>query len=141
MKECTDVFAGIAIMVLTTKTFFWVSILANSLFFLAFIVPLIVTRYDEDSKVSCDEDYRYKALALCSWACITNLVALASLLLFTLFAKGGIPSVTGQLLYVANWVSMIFLFVVAQTLVFSEGARSCRNDSQLLSFTMQFDML
>ena len=95
MRECTDVFAGVAIMVLTTKTFFWASVLANSGFFIAFLIPLVVTKYDGGSTKTCDEDYRYEAMTLCLWACITNCVALVSLLLFTMFAKGGVASVTG----------------------------------------------
>ena len=95
MKECTDVFAGVGIMILTTKSFFWFSILANFGFFVAFLVPLLMKNYDDASMTVCDEDYRSRAETLSTWACITNLVALLSLVLFTLFAKGGVLSVTG----------------------------------------------
>ena len=45
----TNVFAGVGIMLITFKGFFWMSVLANKAFFIAFVVGLILLRNDVES--------------------------------------------------------------------------------------------
>ena len=50
----TNVFASVGVMLITVKCFFWLSILANTAFFLAFLVGLILFRND-DSQLTSSE--------------------------------------------------------------------------------------
>ena len=59
MREMSSVFAGVGCMALTGKSFYWITLLANTIFFFAFLAPLTFYRDSEQeklTKIACDQE-------------------------------------------------------------------------------------
>ena len=86
----------------------------NTGFFVALSITLLSgVDYEDGVKLICSDDSVDKTNNLAIWAAITNFIAVSSILCFLLGDKGGVISVTGQLFYLCNSLSMIILFVMA----------------------------
>ena len=141
MKEMKNVFAGVGLMVITGKSFYYLSLVTNSLFFFTFLFCLVIYSDDSEKVIACEESVRDQTKSLGIWAMVTSIVAITSLICFTQFQKGQTISVVGQLSYVANLISMLVLFVIAQTVVFSNSGVECEKASDLSSFRLTFHAL
>ena len=80
MREMSNVFGGVAVMVFTGKSYFWLSILTNALFSIAFTIGLAL---GSNAKGECSSDTTKQTQTVTIWALCTAIVALGSLLLFT----------------------------------------------------------
>ena len=83
MREMSNVFAGLAALVLTGKTFFWLCNIMNGFLFVALFVSLMPVEDDKDRKTYCSQDMQDETKNLTIWAMITSLVAFVSLICFT----------------------------------------------------------
>ena len=90
-------FAGLGAFVLTVKGFYWVSLLMNSGFFLAFVFVLVFfdKNYDNGKTIACSDEIQDRTRDLCIWALLTTFIAVFSVVSFANFQKGHTVSVTG----------------------------------------------
>ena len=68
--------------------------------------------------------------ALTQWIMITNIVALASGLMFYKFEKGDTISVIGSLLFLVNFLQVIVLFFYTQVKIFDTDVRECKDEAK-----------
>ena len=102
----SDVFKGVAIMILTGKSYFWVTLVTNAAFALALALVTVLSNLG-DGTAACG---RFEHYAL--WTVGTAAVTFGSFLMFTQWAKGSTVSVAGQLIYIVNFVQKLVLFVL-----------------------------
>ena len=85
MREMTNVFAGVGLMVITGRTFYYLSLVANTIFFFAFFFSLVLTsdNSNSDSKNTPCTDNEESTKKYGTWAMVVAFIAATSLICFT----------------------------------------------------------
>ena len=134
MREMSNIFAGIGTMIITSKYFYRISNVINTLLFIVFAFSL--TSFKDNDRNLCPDSVEDRTKSFAVWAMLTCLVSTISLFSFAHFAKGSTMSVTGHLVYAINSVQMLVLFFWTQAVVFKGDNWTCWDKSELSPFTL-----